>query len=285
MKKIKHVLELFIPIILIVTLFLLIHYSIISFTAFFIVGYLIILIFMASFRPILDSYSKSYTKEQFKFLKILRITLIAIVLLIIILDFVIRDPYHLLVHAARVYMFLFFAVLYLLCFIPYLFIKGKNKIKYIVCYIIVLLITSVFIYQTTKLDDDNKDPITSSEFESIMTKKDYLINEAHGIDNIETSNEKIIVAYKDDVFVYFIESENRIEMNKVFDSFYEGNLVLCKSNSQTFENSGLRKRTTCSDPDYVKTAYKIKNTMIYIEGNSKNNNTIEEILEELGYTN
>ncbi len=282
MKKIKYFLELFIIIILIVTLFLLSHYSIISFISFVIVGYLIILIFIASFRPFLDSYSKSYTKEQFKFLKIMRITLIAIVLLIIIFDFVIRDPYHLLVHATRVYMFLFFAVLY---FIPYFFIKGKNKIKYIVCYIIVLLITSVFIYQTTKLDDDNKDPITSSEFESIMTKKDYLINETHGIDNIETSNEKIIVAYKDDVFVYFIESENRIEMNKVFDSFNEGNLALCKSNSQTFENSGLRKRTTCSDPDYVKTAYKIKNTMIYIEGNSKNNNTIEKILEELGYTN
>ena len=144
------------------------------------------------------------------------------------------------------------------------------------------LVMFILIYFLTALPDEDKFIKTLDDFKVIMNTSDYSISKANKIDNLDVFNNDIYVAEKDNIKVYYIYNKRRNKISKTYDSFNTSNHSDCNTGwSSTV--SGGKKIVYCEDPSYYRTAYKIKNTMIYASSKYESKDEVEGLLYRLGY--
>lgn len=93
---------------------------------------------------------------------------------------------------------------------------------------------------------------------------------------------KIFLAYKDNVKIYYIITKNIREIRKVYDILQEDNFEECLL-GQNKEVSGNYILKECKKTSYVKIISRVKNTIIYGETDFENKIRIKLSLFNLGY--
>ena len=95
-------------------------------------------------------------------------------------------------------------------------------------------------------------------------------------------NSNILRAKNDNMVVYYIISDSKKNTNGIFDSIDIDDFTGCFSEGQN-AISGNLKSVRCKNPNYLRIASKIKNTMIYIETVVENESNANAIINMIGY--
>ena len=153
-----------------------------------------------------------------------------------------------------------------------------------IVFILGYLVMFIMLFFLTALPDENKNIKTLEDFIVIMKTLNYSISKVNKIDNLEIYDNNIYVAEKDNIKVYYIYNKRRNKISKTYDSFNNNNFTDCKLGAGG-RVTGSKKEKHCEDPSYYRTAYKIKNTMIYVNSNFESQEEVENLLYRLGYHN
>ena len=186
-------------------------------------------------------------------------------------------------NAARIQMFLVFIIVIIVNGL-YIKIKGIyfSKTKIIIFLILGLIIFLTF-YEVTIPEDANKKILDSTEFETILENYGYSINKINEIYGLSVDNSDIFLAERENINIYYIVSDKVKTSKRIFEQIDQSDFSDCLLNGQG-TISGSYKSRTCENPNYIKIAYKIKNTIMYAEAPLYKEDIITNIFKEFGYT-
>ena len=153
----------------------------------------------------------------------------------------------------------------------------------IIIYCASYIIMALVMYSITVPFDNNKLTLSTTEFKNTMNNYGYSVSEVFGIENLKIHNSTVLLAKKDDMMIYYIVSDSRKETVNTFDDFYENYLNRCLSGDKSFR-SGYYVEFECKNPNYVKIAYRIKNTMVYSESKIESKQLVKDIFNKIGYS-
>lgn len=213
-----------------------------------------------------------------------------ILLFFTLLILIINDPLNFFAMFKNVGRAQLYTIIFLIFIVNTLFSKDSIKnmpLLIIIITILCYMILYIGAYYITIPEEKDKNTLSSTEFKEIMNNYEYKVYKVDKIDNLKINNSQIYLAQKDNINIYYIIGEKIRNTNQTYESFevFEPN-----SNNNCFLNeksgiSGNYKEETCENPNYIKLAYKIKNTMIYVESSIEQKDTIENILKTIKYCN
>ena len=207
------------------------------------------------------------------------------ILFLVIIFLLVEDPlniFDIFDNPGRIQLYLIFGLAVSLNLLYLIVYKIKMRTYQIVAYLIGCFVMCIIFYFMTIPSDNDKNIKTLEDFKVIMKTFDYSISKVNKIDNLDVLNNDIYVAKKDDIEVYYIYNKRKSKINKTYSSFNINSHFDCNTGWSS-SVSGGKKILYCEDPSYYKTAYKIKNTMIYAESTYESKDEIEGILYRLGY--
>lgn len=155
----------------------------------------------------------------------------------------------------------------------------------VIVVVLALVGTGVVMYNNNNNENKEKTPITADTFSTIMKEKGYAVNETTGL-FAQYGNyiSKSYAAQKAGYQIEFYElssEENAIEMyntnKEKFDAQKTNDsnpTIVSEDNYTTYSLNANRKYKYLS---------KINNTLIYIDVDDAYENTVKELIKEIGY--
>ena len=164
--------------------------------------------------------------------------------------------------------------------------KGIGLVPFILIFVAILVIAGIIVGVVIVTKNLNKEPISASNFKSIMEDKDFEIHDA--IEQFEEYGyvKKAYVALEEDYeykieFYKLDEEENAIRMyNKNKEIFEESK---GSSSVETKVSMGNNSKYTLKTKDEYKVVSRIEDTVIYADVDEKYEDEVKEILKEMGY--
>ncbi len=153
----------------------------------------------------------------------------------------------------------------------------------VLLFLLLLVFGGIFLF--TSLNKE-KDPITASQFQTIMQQKGFVVQDATSQFSDYDYITKVYIALSSD-------SNYQIEFYELSDSdyatsFYNNNKSIFESskgssNAETHAEIANYSKYTLSSNGKFKVISRIDNTALYLNVDSSNKKAVEDILKDLGY--
>ena len=131
----------------------------------------------------------------------------------------------------------------------------------------------------------NKEPISSEKFKSVMEKNGFSIeniNIPQSSENFEVIVKEVLIAKNSNYQIEFFVADNSDKAVRIFqdnkEKFMSSKVT---SYSESNKDSGNKSKYTLKANSKFKVAYRIENTLIYIDAPGIYEKNIERILKEL----
>ena len=131
----------------------------------------------------------------------------------------------------------------------------------------------------------NKEPISSEKFKSVMEKNGFSIeniNIPQSSENFEVIVKEVLIAKNSNYQIEFFVADNSDKAVRIFqdnkEKFMSSKVT---SFSESNKDSGNKSKYTLKANSKFKVAYRIENTLIYIDAPGIYEKNIERILKEL----